>query len=253
MRILVTNDDGIHGHGLKVCEGIARALSDDVWVIAPENDQSGVSHSLSLNDPLRLREIGARHYAVKGTPTDCVIMGARHLLPSPPDLVLSGVNRGRNAAEDVLYSGTVAGAQEAAVLGIPAFALSLAHSAANKQHPHWDTAIEHAPKLIGRVLQTGIPPDVLINVNFPDCLPQDVKGISVSTQGKRDQQLLHIDARHDGRGNPYYWIAYARGGRPTGKHGTDLYALADNQIAVTPLRLDLTDQPFLTTLAGLFP
>jgi 5'-nucleotidase len=179
-------------------------------------------------------------------------MGARHLLPGPPNLVLSGVNRGRNAAEDVLYSGTVAGAQEAAVLGFPAFALSLAHSANNKHNPHWNTAIAHAPALIERVLKSGVPRDVLINVNFPDCPPGAVKGIAVSAQGKRDQQLLHIDARHDGRGNPYYWIAYARGTRPTGKDGTDLYALADNRIAVTPLRLDLTDQPFLDKLAGLF-
>jgi 5'-nucleotidase len=253
MRILVTNDDGINAHGLKVCEDIARKISDDVWVVAPEHDQSGVSHSLTLNDPLRLREVGERHFAVKGTPTDCVIMAARHVLPEPPDLVLSGVNRGRNAAEDVLYSGTVAGAKEAAVLGIPSFALSQAHSAANKHQPHWGTAIEHASEIIARVLKTGIPRDVLVNINFPDCTPQEVKGVSVSSQGKRDQQLLHIDARHDGRGNPYYWIAYARGGRPTGKHGTDLAALADNRIAVTPLRLDLTDQPFMTKLAELFP
>jgi 5'-nucleotidase len=180
-------------------------------------------------------------------------MGARHVLPQPPDLVLSGVNRGRNAAEDVLYSGTVAGAQEAAVLGIPAFALSQAHSAGNKHQPFWDTAAKHAPDIIRRVLKEGFPRDVLINVNFPDCPPGEVKGVCVSAQGKRDQQLLHIDARHDGRGNPYYWIAYARGGRPTGKHGTDLYALNDNCIAVTPLRLDLTDQPYLTALAALFP
>ena len=229
-------------------------MSDDVWVIAPEHDQSGVSHSLSLNDPLRLRQVGERHYAVKGTPTDCVIMGARHVLHDhQPDLVLSGVNRGRNAAEDVLYSGTIAAAKEACVLGIPSFALSQAHSAGNKQNPFWQTAVEHAPAIIDRVLKQGIPRDVLVNVNFPDCPPGAVKGVSVSAQGKRDQQLLHIDARHDGRGNPYYWIAYARGVKPTGKDGTDLAALFDNRIAVTPLRLDLTDQPFLTKLAELFP
>jgi 5'-nucleotidase len=254
MRILVTNDDGIHAPGLKICEQIARKLSDDVWVIAPEHDQSGVSHSLSLNDPLRLRQVGDRHYAVKGTPTDCVIMGARHVLHDhQPDLVLSGVNRGRNAAEDVLYSGTIAAAKEACVLGIPSFALSQAHSAGNKQNPFWQTAAEHAPAIIDRVLKQGIPRDVLVNVNFPDCPPGAVKGVSVSAQGKRDQQLLHIDARHDGRGNPYFWIAYARGVKPTGKDGTDLAALTDNRIAVTPLRLDLTDQPFLTKLAELFP
>ena len=174
-------------------------------------------------------------------------------MPEAPDLVLSGVNRGRNAAEDVLYSGTVAAAKEACVLGIPSFALSQAYTSASKQQPYWQTAIEHAPDIIERVLKQGIPRDVLVNVNFPDCPPGAVKGISVSTQGKRDQQLLHIDARHDGRGNPYFWIAYARGVRPTGKDGTDLAALADNRIAVTPLRLDLTDQPFLTKLAELFP
>ena len=253
MRILVTNDDGINAHGLKIGEEIARKISEDVWVVAPEHDQSGVSHSLSLNDPLRLRQIGERHYAVKGTPTDCVIMAARNVMPSPPDLVLSGVNRGRNAAEDVLYSGTIAAAKEACVLGIPSFALSQAFTSASKQQPHWKTATEHAPEIIRRVLKQGIPRDVLVNVNFPDCPPGAVKGIAVATQGKRDAQLLHIDARHDGRGNPYFWIAYARGVRPTGKDGTDLAALADNRIAVTPLRLDLTDLPFLTKLVELFP
>jgi 5'-nucleotidase len=253
MRILVTNDDGINAQGLKICEQIARKISDDVWVIAPEHDQSGVSHSLSLNDPLRLRQLGARHFAVKGTPTDCVIMGARHVLPEMPDLVLSGVNRGRNAAEDVLYSGTVAAAKEAAVLGIPSFALSQAYTSSSKAQPYWQSPLDHAPDIIQRVLKQGIPRDVLVNVNFPDCPSGAVKGIAVSNQGKRDQQLLHIDARHDGRGNPYFWIAYARGARPTGKEGTDLAALSDNRIAVTPLRLDLTDQPFLTKLAELFP
>ena len=253
MRILVTNDDGIHAPGLKACEEIARSLSDQVWVVAPEYDQSGVSHSLSLNDPLRLRQVAENTYAVKGTPTDCVIMGARHVLPAPPDLVLSGVNRGRNAAEDVLYSGTVAGAKEAAVLGIASFALSQAHSAGNKHQPHWQTAIEHAPAIIDRVLRQGMPPDVLVNINFPDCPPGEVKGVAVGTQGKRDQQLLHIEPRHDGRGNPYYWIAFARGHTPTGRNGSDLYALADSRIAVTPLRLDMTDEPFMTQLAEMFP
>src|SRR5262249_44692620 len=148
MRILVTNDDGIHAPGLKACEEIARALSDEVWIVAPEQDQSGVSHSLSLNDPLRLREVGENKYAVKGTPTDCVIMGARHVMPSLPELVISGVNRGRNAAEDVLYSGTVAAAKEAAVLGIPSFALSQAFTSASKQQPHWKTATQHGPDII---------------------------------------------------------------------------------------------------------
>src|SRR5215510_6765956 len=250
MRILITNDDGIHAAGLDACEQIARALSDDVWIVAPEYDQSGVSHSLSLNDPLRLREVGEQRFAVKGTPTDYVIMGVRYILDGKgADLVLSGVNRGRNAGEDVTYSGTVAGAMEGAVLGIPSFALSQAYTAANREHPHWDTAVQHGPDIIRRVLATGMPRDVLVNVNFPDCPPEAVKGIAVTCQGKRDQELLRIEPRRDGRGNPYYWIAFERLYTPF-RDGTDLSALADNRIAVTPLRLDLTDEPFMTKLAA---
>jgi 5'-nucleotidase len=252
MRILVTNDDGIHAPGLDACKEIATALGSEVWVVAPETDQSGVSHSLSLNDPLRLREAGERAFAVKGTPTDCVIMGVRHIMPEKPDLVLSGVNRGRNAAEDVTYSGTVAGAMEGTVLGIPSFALSQAYSFSTRRLPPWHTAVAHAPDVIRRVLEAGIPKDVLVNVNFPDCAPDEVAGIAVAVQGKRDQELLRIDARHDGRGNPYFWIAFGRGGIVGAAPGSDLAALNENRIAVTPLRLDLTDEPFMTRLADVF-
>jgi 5'-nucleotidase len=171
MRILITNDDGIHAAGLEACEKIARALSDEVWIVAPETDQSGVSHSLSLNDPLRLRQVGERHFAVKGTPTDCVIMGVRHVMKDAPDLIISGVNRGRNCAEDVTYSGTVAGAMEGTVLGVPSFALSQAYAFTSRQKPFWETGIAHAPDLIRRILKTGMPRDVLVNINFPDCAP----------------------------------------------------------------------------------
>src|SRR6478752_7241128 len=193
MRILITNDDGIHSEGLEVCVEIGRVLSDDVWVIAPEFDQSGVSHSLSLNDPLRLREIGERRFAVKGTPTDCVIMGARHVIKDrPPDLVLSGVNRGRNAGEDVIYSGTVAGAVEGTVIGVPSFALSQAYASRSGRPPYWETSLQHAPDIIRRVVAEGIPRDVLINVNFPDCAPNEVKRIAVTAQGRRRQERLQI-------------------------------------------------------------
>ena len=252
MRILITNDDGIHSPGLAACLEIARSLSDEVWIVAPEIDQSGVSHSLSLNDPLRMREVGERHFAVKGTPTDCVIMGVRHLMNEKADLVLSGVNRGRNCAEDVTYSGTVAGAMEGTVLGIPSFALSQAYAFTTKHNPYWETAIKHAPDLIKRVLKAGMPRDVLVNVNFPDCQPEQVAGVAVTVQGKRDQELLRIDGRHDGRGNPYYWIAFTRGGVSGAAQGSDLAALMENRISVTPLRLDLTDEPFMTTLAEVF-
>jgi 5'-nucleotidase len=253
MRILITNDDGIHSEGLDVCAEIARAVSSDVWVVAPEFDQSGVSHSLSLNDPLRLRAVEERRFAVKGTPTDCVIMGARHLMKeAEPNLVLSGVNRGRNTGEDVIYSGTVAGAVEGTILGIPSFALSQAYRARTGTPPHWGTAVRFAPDIIKRVLKAGIPRDVLININFPDCPASDVKGIAVTNQGRNRQERLHIDARQDGRGNAYYWIAYVRGRAMPPADGSDISALADNRIAVTPLRLDMTDEPFLTRLAKVF-
>jgi 5'-nucleotidase len=254
MRILCTNDDGIHAPGLKVIEEIARELSDDIWVVAPELDQSGVSHSLSLNDPLRLREIGPRHFAVRGTPTDCVIMGARYLLgDKPPDLVLSGVNKGRNVAEDVIYSGTIAGAMEGVILGIPSFALSQEFGVDSRRNPHWDTARELGPGIIRKVLDAGIPADTVININFPNCAVADVKGITVARQGKRNQGFLRIEERRDGRGNPYYWIGFERILNPDAPaEGTDLAMLAANHVAVTPLHIDLTSANFSQRLAGVF-
>lgn len=252
MRILCTNDDGIHAPGLKTLETIARALSDDVWVVAPETDQSGVAHSLSLNDPLRLREISDRHFAVKGTPTDCVIMGVRELMREhKPDLVLSGVNRGQNAAEDVTYSGTVAGAIEGTLLGIPSIALSQAYGPTSRNDLRWHCAEHHGPKIIAKILNAGIDKGILVNVNFPDCEPGEVEGTAVVNQGQRTQELLRLDARQDGRGNPYYWIAFDR--RPfTPGNGTDLWALANRRISVTPLRIDMTDEPTLTRYAQTF-
>jgi 5'-nucleotidase len=253
MRILITNDDGIHAEGLNVCEKIARVLSEDVWVIAPEYDQSGVAHSLSLNDPLRLRQVTERRFAVRGTPTDCIIMGARHLLNgNGPDLVLSGVNRGSNAGEDVIYSGTVAGAVEGTMLGIPSFALSQAYKSRSGSKPCWETSLRFAPEIIRRVVTEGMPRDVLININFPDCPPEEVKRIAVTAQGRRWQPRSRIDVRQDGRHNPYYWIAYIRQGAVTATDDTDLAALDQRCIAVTPLNLDMTDKPSMARLAWLF-
>lgn len=252
MRILITNDDGVHAPGLSVLETIAHALSDDVWTVAPETDQSGVAHSLSLSDPLRLREITPRRFAVRGTPTDCVIMGVRRLLADKrPDLVLSGVNRGQNCAEDVTYSGTIAGAMEGTILGVPSIALSQAHSVLTSAGaPHWETAAQYGPALIAKLVAAKIAPGTLLNVNFPDCPPDAVQGVAVACQGVRTEELLDIDARHDGRGHPYYWIAFMRGAYTPGP-GTDLLALAQKKISVTPLRLDLTDEPELTRLTAL--
>jgi 5'-nucleotidase len=250
MRILCTNDDGIHAPGLKVVEEIARELSDDVWVVAPELDQSGVSHSLSLNDPLRLREVGPRHFAVRGTPTDCVIMGARHILgPKLPDLVLSGVNKGRNVAEDVVYSGTIAGALEGTILGLPSFALSQEFSLETRDRPPWDTALKFGPAIIRKVMTAGVPRNTVVNVNFPSCTPEQVAGIRVTKQGKRNLGFLKVDERRDGRGNPYFWIGFERSAMlDTPAEGTDLAALAARYVSVTPLRLDRTDETFSTTL-----
>ena len=252
MRILCTNDDGIHAPGLKILEEIAQQLSDDVWVVAPELDQSGVSHSLSLNDPLRLREVGPRHFAVRGTPTDCVIMGSRHILGEKgPDLVLSGVNKGRNVAEDVVYSGTIAGALEGTILGIPSFALSQEFSIETRQNPHWDAALTFGPDVIRNVIKAGVPRDTVINVNFPACAAADVKGISVVRQGKRNQGFLRVDERRDGRGNPYFWIGFEMlAKRDPPAEGTDLAALAAKYVSVTPLRLNRTDDAFAEKLTG---
>jgi len=254
MRILVTNDDGIHAPGLAVLERVALTLSDDVTVIAPEQDQSGVAHSLSLNDPLRLRKISPRHFAVKGTPTDCVIMGVRSLLLSnPPDLVLSGVNRGQNIAEDVSYSGTIAGAMEGTFLGIPSIALSQAygHHEDEGDTMYWDCAETHAPGLIKQILKAGIAPNIFININFPDCPAGKVAGTVATTQGRRDAQTMKIDPRYDGRGNPYYWIAFERFTASVGV-GTDLEALRAHRISVTPLRIDMTDEPSIARYAEAF-
>lgn len=252
MRILITNDDGIHAPGLAVLERIASKLSNDILVVAPEYDQSGVAHSLSINDPLRLRKISGRHFAVKGTPTDCVIMGVRGLLGGvSPGLVLSGVNNGQNAAEDITYSGTVAGALEGASLGLPSIALSQAYGPAGHDEAFWECAETHAPGLISKLIAEGIPPGIIINVNFPACLPAAVRGVVVTAQGRRDAQTVTVEERADGRGKAYYWISVARGSSTPGR-GTDLAALAQNDISVTPLKLDLTDEPALTRFARIF-
>ncbi|ABY37991.1 5'/3'-nucleotidase SurE [Brucella suis] len=239
MRILLTNDDGIHAEGLAVLERIARKLSDDVWVVAPETDQSGLAHSLTLSEPLRLRQIDARHFALRGTPTDCVIMGVRHVLPGAPNLVLSGVNSGANMADDVTYSGTVAGAMEGTLLGVRAIALSQEYEyAGDRRIVPWETAEAHAPELIGRLMEAGWPEGVLLNLNFPNCAPEEVKGVRVTAQGKLSHDA-RLDERRDGRGFPYFWLHFGRGKAPVADD-SDIAAIRSGCISVTPLHLDLT-------------
>lgn len=239
MRILLTNDDGIHAEGLVSLERIARQISDDVWVVAPETDQSGFAHSLSLSEPLRLRRVSDRHYAVRGTPTDCVIMGTRKILPDPPDLILSGVNSGANLADDVTYSGTVAGAMEGALLGIRSVALSQAYvTEGEDRRVPYETAEMLAPSLLEKLVATPLPNGVLLNVNFPNVAPQDIAGTIVTSQG-RLMHSLWLDERRDGRGFPYYWMRFGREPAES-KAGTDLEALRNGFVSVTPLHLDLT-------------
>ena len=252
LRILVTNDDGIYAKGLTVAESIARALTDDVWVVAPETEQSGASHSLTLTRPLRLRKVDTRHFSVTGTPTDCVMMATTHLMKdTPPTLLISGVNRGVNAADDVTYSGTIAGAMEGCALDIPSIALSQSYNFEEKGDLHWDCAEAHGPDLVRKLVEIGWPRDVLINVNFPDCAPQDVKGVEIVAQGKRDLQEAVIDKRMDMRGYPYFWIGFRRE-RYSAIAGTDLGALTQKKISVTPLQLNLTDTKVMETLKRSF-
>ncbi len=240
MRILLTNDDGIHAEGLAVLERIARMLSDDVWIVAPETDQSGLAHSLTLSEPLRLRKVSEKHYALRGTPTDCVIMGIREVLPEKPDLVLSGVNDGANMADDVTYSGTIAGAIEGTLQGVRSFALSQAvRRDENGRFVPWDVVESYAADLIRKLMDVELPDGTFLNLNFPNCEPKDVQGVEVTAQGKLDFGLT-IDAREDGRGKPYYWLRFGER-KGNFRDGTDIQALKQNKISVTPLKLDLTD------------
>lgn len=249
MRILVTNDDGIAAPGIAVLERIARCLSDDVWVVAPEFEQSGAGHSLSLTNPLRLHRLDERRFAVRGTPTDCVMLGVKEVLPGHPDLILSGVNRGANIAEDITYSGTIAAAMEGTLLGIPSIALSQVGFA--DQVIRWQTVEHHAPGIVRQLLGAGWPKDVLVNLNFPDVEPDEVNGIHVVPHGRRDQTDITVDARVDGRNIPYYWIGMRRQ-RHMPPPGTDLGTIWRGGISVTPISLNLTAREVLDPLTRLF-
>ena len=250
MRILVTNDDGIHGPGLKVLEDIARALSDDVWVVAPDVERSGAGHSLTLSHPLRYRHIGGRHYEVTGTPTDCVIMACRKIMPGMPDLLLSGVNRGQNIADDVTYSGTIAAAMEGTSLGIKSIALSQCVGI-YENGISFAVATAHGFSVVKKLLALNFGTGNLVNVNFPDCRVDEVAGVTVTAQGKRDQNYMVVDERMDNRAEPYYWMTFKRDkGIPP--DGTDLAAVFNKQISVTPLHMNLTQHEMLADLRAHF-
>ena len=247
MRILLTNDDGINAPGLSVLEEIAKELSDDIWIAAPEEEQSGKGRAISLTQPVRARKVGAKAFAIAGTPSDCVLLATHDLMPEKPDLVLSGVNRGQNIAEDTSFSGTIAGAMFGMQMGIPSIALSQAQSFRERGSLPWDTARMWGAKTLQPLIDLGWPDDVVINVNFPDVEPEDVRGIQITRQGFRDESIIHTDRREDLRGNDYYWIGY-RGKLSKPAEGTDLRAIYEGYVSVSPLHVDLTHDAFLQKL-----
>ena len=251
MRILVTNDDGIHAEGLGALERIARRLTDDVWIAAPEYEQSGASRALTLSEPLRVRKLDERRWAITGTPTDCVMLALEDLIKDGrPDLVLSGVNRGHNTAEDVTMSGTVAGAIQGMALGVPAMALSQALAVFHDDVvAHFETAEAYAPGIIERLLEAGWPRDVIINLNFPNRPPDEVESVEVTRQGFRDIHNMKAERRTDLRGRDYYWMGFTAR-RPEVDEGTDLAAVLAGRISVTPLHIDLTHMPTVHALKG---
>jgi 5'-nucleotidase len=250
MRILLTNDDGYHAPGLKVLEEIASAFSDDIWVVAPADEQSGAGHSLTLTRPLRIRKHGEKRYAVSGTPTDAVMMVlARIMADSPPDLILSGVNRGANLAEDVTYSGTVSAAMEGALAGVRSIALSQVYAREGMGDTvPFGAAAAWGERVLRPLIDAPLAPRTLVNVNFPASAPDAVRGIRVVGQGLRDYGRLRIVTNRDPRGYEYHWFGLAPA-IETPAHATDLEAIADGYIAVTPLHLDLTHRESLAMLA----
>jgi len=249
-RILLSNDDGIDAPGLKVLERVARSLSKDVWVVAPEREQSGAGHSLTLRTPLRIRKIGPKRFAVDGTPTDCALLAINEIMRDrPPTLLLSGVNFGGNMGEDMTYSGTVAVAMEGTLLGVPSIAFSLA--TVNGQKPIWDAAAVHLPDVIRALAARKWPANTLMNVNIPNLPPIEIRGIKAASQGQRKLGGNIVEGK-DPRGRPYYWIGPNRDEDATLK-GTDIWAVSEGYIAVTPAFLNLTHQPALADLGELFP
>jgi 5'-nucleotidase len=252
MRILLTNDDGIHAPGLAVLERIAASLSDDIWICAPDEEQSGAGHSLTLNRPVRLKQHDARRFSVTGTPTDAVTMALKKLMPEPPDIILSGVNRGANLGDDVTYSGTVSAAFEGALAGIRSIALSQVYHGESAGHAVPFGAAESWGELAIRpLLALPFAPRTLININFPPLGAAEVKGIRVVRQGFHDYARGSVVESTDPRGFRYYWFGL-HGIEHTPGHASDLEAIADGFVSVTPLQLDFTHEASLKTLAGLY-
>ncbi|MFM9853922.1 MAG: 5'/3'-nucleotidase SurE [Sphingomonadaceae bacterium] len=250
MRILLTNDDGINAPGLKILESIARAISDDIWIVAPAEEQSGAGHSLTLTRPLRIRRIDDRRFAVTGTPTDAVLLAlGKIMVDAKPDLILSGVNRGANLGDDVTYSGTVAAAMEGTLAGIPSIAMSQVYAQEGLgDDVSFATATMWGERVLRPLISFAMPENTLLNINFPS---GSAKGVRVVAQGFHDYSRAQIVTGRDPRGYDYHWFALG-GARQTPAHSTDLEAVNDGYIAVTPLTLDLTAHATLGALKTCF-
>ena len=245
-RILISNDDGVEAEGIAVLEKIARTLSDDVWVVAPATEQSGAGHSLSLHAPLRYKQVGERRFAVSGTPTDAVLVGVMEILKDKrPGLMLSGINRGSNLAEDVTYSGTVSAAMEATLLEIPAIAFS---NVIKNDVISWETPEHFTAGIIRNLTSIAWPQHgTLMNVNFPPIPPSQVKGIEACPQGRRKlDDNLH--RRIDPHGRPYIWIGGQRTEPFSDEPHADYQRIREGYITITPLNLDLTNYALLEQL-----
>jgi 5'-nucleotidase len=253
MRILLTNDDGYHAPGLQVLETIARAFSDDIWVVAPSREQSGTSRSLTLTAPLRVRRFDDQRYAVGGTPTDAVMFALGEVMADKrPDLILSGVNRGGNLGEDVHYSGTVSAAMEGALAGIRAVSLSQRYAArAPGANVSFATAEAWGQRVLAPLLTEPFDAGTLVNINFPPVEPDAVQGIRVVPQGLREYGRVRMDKRTDPRGFDYYWLSLGRVEHVPGS-GTDLEAIEQGLITITPLQLDLTHRASLDRLKQVY-
>ena len=248
-RVLISNDDGIDAPGLRLLERALGRLAAEVWVVAPETEQSATSHSLTLRRPLRVRKLTDHRFAIDGTPTDCVLMGIIEIMKDrPPDLVVSGVNRGGNLGEDVTYSGTVAAAMEGTLLGFPSVAVSQVTT--DGRPVKWATAKTWTGRVLKRLTAEAWPPGVLMNVNLPDVTAAKVTGIEITRQGRR-KIGSDLARGTDPRGEPYFWIgAQRREGRY--RRGSDLEAVGRGAVSVTPLTMDLTHGPTLKKLKARF-
>ena len=248
MRILITNDDGINAPGLKVLEAIAAEIAGpggEVWTVAPAFEQSGVGHCISYVHPTMIAELGPRRFAAEGSPADCVLAGLYDVMSDgPPDLILSGVNRGNNAAENVLYSGTIGGAMEAALQGRPAIALSQYYGPRNVSLANpFEAAAKHGARVVRALLENGHWDEtdyrVFYNVNFPPLPAAEVKGIRVAAQGYRRKTRFGVEPHTAPNGRRFLWITGGRQDVPT-EPGTDAHANLEGYVSVTPMRVDLT-------------